>query len=471
MHLRIWILIIAIALSLLAIRPLPELVEGKYVLKSNIKYGLELTGGTRILVEPLKELGPEELEKMREVIETRINEFGLTETDIRVVSSLEKKWIQIEVAETNSSAIIDLIKTEGEFEGRVLLNLNEKKAFKLGERNYEAEILADGVKIGNRTFKDGEKFKLWSGRFEVDAEYENGSLWLTALSGKEILSVSKGIEPGRSPGEFRFGTIISPKGAKIFKDVLQALDIENNRLESNLFLFLDGKLIDEEGLSIQPSFKEIEITNPSVSVRNVDRAKALEEIKKLQAILRAGAEVGKMPSKIKIAEVNAISPSLGKEFLRISFLSLFGAITSVFLIILFRYRTLKISLPILLAVLSEVILIFGLAAFIKWSIDLAAIAGIIAAVGTGVDDQIVITDESIKRGRILRKEKGFKMAFFIIFVAAATTIGALLPLNFVGAGAIKGFALTAIIGILIGVLITRPAYAKILEMLFKEKEE
>jgi len=53
---------------------------------------------------------------------------------------------------------------------------------------------------------------------------------------------------------------------------------------------------------------------------------------------------------------------------------------------------------------------------INWNLDLAAIAGILAAVGTGVDDQIVITDEALKGARVARNWKSrMKNAFFIIF--------------------------------------------------------
>ena len=116
--------------------------------------------------------------------------------------------------------------------------------------------------------------------------------------------------------------------------------------------------------------------------------------------------------------------------------------------------------------LSEVVIILGFAALIRWNLDLAAIAGIIAAVGTGVDDQIVITDE-VLQGKSADESwvERMKRAFFIIFAAYFTMIVAMLPLWFIGAGVLKGFALTTIIGVTIGVFITRPAFAKIIEQL------
>ena len=57
------------------------------------------------------------------------------------------------------------------------------------------------------------------------------------------------------------------------------------------------------------------------------------------------------------------------------------------------------------------------------------------------------------------------MAFFIIFGAAAASIFAMLPLMFVGVGLVRGFAITTIVGVLSGILITRPAYARLMERL------
>jgi preprotein translocase subunit SecD len=474
MHLRIWILIGLLVLSVLFIRPWFEFEQGNYVFKSNLRYGLDLTGGTRILVETTEKIGDAELDTIRKVLEARISSFGLRETNVKVVSSLEKKWVQIEVAEANSTALLDLIKTEGKFEGKIFVELKDKNSLKIGERIYNIELNDEGIKLGNSTYKEGETFKIYSGRLDVDARLINRTLELVALKGEHIKSVA---ESSRGPSvffengwRFRFPIILSPEGAKNFKDVMQTQEVVGKSLKYPLILFLDGKAIDDQGLRIESVFKERELTTAEISGGGESREKAIEEMKKLQAILLAGIRAGELPTKLNIVEVSTISPYLGKEFSKIALVSLFGAVLAVSVIIFLRYRVLKISSAILFTGLSEVLIIFGFAALVKWTIDLPAIAGIIASVGTGVDDQIVITDECLRGRRVVGSERGLKRAFFIIFVAAATTIGALLPLIFVGAGALKGFALTGILGILIGVFITRPAYAKILDILFKEKE-
>jgi preprotein translocase subunit SecD len=116
---------------------------------------------------------------------------------------------------------------------------------------------------------------------------------------------------------------------------------------------------------------------------------------------------------------------------------------------------------------SELLLTLGIAALIKWNLDFPSIAGIIAAIGTGVDDQIVMIDESTASKQYSIKER-IKRAFFIIFSAYATVIASLIPLWFAGAGLLKGFALTTAIGITVGVFITRPAFGDILSKITKE---
>jgi len=117
---------------------------------------------------------------------------------------------------------------------------------------------------------------------------------------------------------------------------------------------------------------------------------------------------------------------------------------------------------------SEVILLLGVAALIGWNIDLAAVAGIIIAVGTGIDHQIVIADETLRGQRfIINWRERIKNAFFIIMASYFTIVVALIPLLFAGAGLLKGFAIITILGASIGVFISRPAYARVIEILLR----
>jgi preprotein translocase subunit SecD len=138
------------------------------------------------------------------------------------------------------------------------------------------------------------------------------------------------------------------------------------------------------------------------------------------------------------------------------------AFASICVLIFIRYRRIKISLIMLGVALSEVIMILGFSALMNANLDLASIAGIIAAIGTGINDQQVIVDET-RRSKFESMSLRIKEALFIIFTSFATILASLFPLFYVGAGLLRGFAVTSIIGVTLGVLITRPAFADMIK--------
>ena len=153
------------------------------------------------------------------------------------------------------------------------------------------------------------------------------------------------------------------------------------------------------------------------------------------------------------------------NFVKNAILAGLAAMLAVGIVIFLRYRSFKIAIPMIFTMLSELFIVLGFATLIKFNLDLAAIAGIIASIGTGVNDQIVIADEVLAKGKEFefRTKQKIKRAFFIIFAAFSAIVVAMIPLFFAGTGLLTGFALTTIAGITIGVLITRPAYGMFLE--------
>jgi preprotein translocase subunit SecD len=129
---------------------------------------------------------------------------------------------------------------------------------------------------------------------------------------------------------------------------------------------------------------------------------------------------------LQIVKLDTISPLLGEQFITTILLAGLGAVLVVAFIVLLRYRNIKISGAIFLTMASEIILTFGIASLIKWNLDLPSIAGIIATIGTGVDDQIVILDESQNSKTYSVKER-IKRALFIIFGSYFTVLFSLLP--------------------------------------------
>lgn len=408
---------------------------------TNIRKGLDLQGGTRVLLQPETKLSPYDIGILIDSMKERLNVYGLSDLVIRDANDLPpplgtgSQYIIVEIAGATEEEVKDLLAKQGKFE----------------------------AKIGNKTvFRGGQ-----------DIVY-------VARSANEA-----GIDPNSGCGSsgpqwfcrFRFGITLSQDAAQrqadITKDLTVAYDQASGRggdyLNEKLELYLDDKKVDE--LNIGADLKGQAVTQIAISGSGAGANQqeaiynSLQNMKRLQTILITGS----LPVKLSIVKTDSISPVLGEGFVNNSIIMSLLAIISVAIVVGVRYRKMIIAIPILITMLSEVAILLGVAAFIGWNIDLAAIAGILVAIGTGVDDQIVITDETLKgeTANVYNWKEKVKRAFVIILLAYATVVVAMIPLIFAGAGLLKGFAITTIIGVTIGVFITRPAYSAFVEIILK----
>ncbi|PIN81962.1 hypothetical protein COV11_00455 [Candidatus Woesearchaeota archaeon CG10_big_fil_rev_8_21_14_0_10_30_7] len=405
---------------------------------SNIRKGLDLQGGTRVILKPVDAMSNEDLNYIIDNLKQRLNVYGLSDIVVTKISSFtaDEQLILVEIAGASEEEVSDLIESQGKFEATI----RNQTAFTGGKDSINY------VCIG-----------------------------LTQCSGLDPNRPCQQSDGGWSCG-FYFQITLSVKAAEQQASLTKNLSIikqpGGNYLDEPIVFRLDGTEIDS--LNIAASLRgkpETDIVisgNGQGSNYNEARDNALENMKKLQTVLQTGS----LPTKLEIIKSDTISPVLGDEFINNAFLMAFVAILSVAIVITLIYRKIKIIIPLLITGFAEVLLILGMASFIGWNLDLAAIAGILAAVGTGVDDFIIVTDE------VLRKEeqsyeqnwkRKLKRAFFIIMAAYFTTVVAMIPLWYFGAGLLKGFAITTIIGITLGVFVTRPAYAEFLKFTFEEE--
>ena len=194
---------------------------------------------------------------------------------------------------------------------------------------------------------------------------------------------------------------------------------------------------------------------------------SFEDAQEISINLRAGA----LPAELDIAGEGTssfISPTQGENFRIYSMITGVFAIFTVAGMVFLRYREPKVALPMIVTALAEVYALLGFAALVGYPIELAVMAGFIAVVGTGVDDLVIIADEVMSEGEVNSRkvfDSRFRRAFWVIGAAAATTIIAMSPLMVLSLGDLSGFAIFTILGVLIGVLITRPAYGDILRRL------
>jgi len=184
----------------------------------------------------------------------------------------------------------------------------------------------------------------------------------------------------------------------------------------------------------------------------------------------------RLPVGISYESEESLDPRLGKEFISEALRALLVAIVGVGVLVYFRYRHLKISAAIMGTMLSELVITLGMASAFGWTIGLPEIGGLIAIIGSGVDHQIIITDEVIRgilpHARRVGLTARIGRAFSIIFAAAATVMAAMASLAYVGFGVMRGFAVITIAGVLLAVILTRPVFARVLSLIMaREKPE
>jgi preprotein translocase subunit SecD len=235
-----------------------------------------------------------------------------------------------------------------------------------------------------------------------------------------------------------------------------------------LLLVVDGQVVNSFGMSpgLAGDMQSGDwATNPQFILQTQNFSGARE----VAINLRAGA----LPARLDIGPdgegtSSFIAPSQGQQFRTDSLLTGIIAVFAVAGVVFLRYGEIEVALPMIVTALSEVVVLLGFAAGIGYPLDLSVIAGFIAVIGTGVDDLIIIADEVMAQGdvnsrRVFRSR--FRKAFWVIGVAAATTIIAMSPLAVLSLGDLQGFAIFTILGVIVGVLLTRPAYGDILRAL------
>lgn len=407
--------------------------------KSNINKGLELQGGTRVLLNPIAEEGKitdQNIQDLIDVLSNRLNVYGVSDIKIRPANDLAgNKFVLVEIAGATREEVRELIAQQGKFEARI----GDEITFIGGKRDVTFVCRNDGSCSG-------------------------------------IQPPCTQVPDSQYICTFQFAITISEEAAERHAEITKDLEVNASAsgglyLSKMMDLYVDDKLVDSLNIGADLKGKpitQIAISGPGYGPTEKDAYdNALRNMNRLQTILITGS----LPFKLEIAKLDSISPALGEEFVKNSIIVGIVAILAVALVIFIRYRQFKVILPIIVISISEVFITLGVAALISWNMDLASIAGIIAAVGTGVDDQIVITDEVLRgRGqeRFTNWKEKIKRAFSIIFAAYIATVAAMIPLWSAGAGLVRGFAVTTIIGVTIGVFVTRPAFASLVQSILEK---
>ncbi len=397
---------------------------------TNLRLGLDLQGGTRIVVKPVSSGNVSSkniTESTKSVLSARMNTYGLSDVTLRSVEDYSGSWLlQVEMAGAGSDRILEVVRHVGKFDVR---------------------ILNDSVFSGDEIATVGA----------LSAKREGGY-------GVPFTVKTKAAQ--RLADVYRHAVELNESTCYSASDCSSGYTCTPERLCRPLIeMTLDGRTefsapadvsLHKNWLAGVPEQEMI------VSVGNP------EEAKRIEAVMRSGT-LPEGVERLDIVSKDFVDPTLGKDFIDTAIFAGIAALFAVALVLFIRYRSLKISGAISFTALSEVLILLGAAALLGQDLDLPSIAGIIVTIGTSVDQQIIITDEMLHGRRIkLSGGEQLKRAFALVFATAGTMMATMFPLMVMGMGLVKGFAIMTFLGVLFGITITRPAYARVANYIFRD---
>jgi preprotein translocase subunit SecD len=490
---------------------------------NGLKFGIDFNGGTRIPVILEQAVDQNTMNELVQTIKKRASILGLTEVKVRAVGSTE---IDVEIPSSDESQISfieEILSHQGVYQGVV-----DGKVAISGDEIYSSSIrpltvseLQAGASdwgVGFSITREGgdqfAKVVKGKGNYPLYMFLDRPNDAAVFISSADLMKkapdtatqedVSKALrdslrlENGKDIPVYitdvddyknvtaatnKTRALVSKNAPQELKDSLAAKGFTVTEFEDTDFQpqtdksTLGGFSVREwsaVGLLSAPELSpKITIGVPAYSyvvsgqVRSTGTAKqteALENEKRIESVLKGGS----LPVQISLGSRTTLPASLGSEFLKLSLIGIVTSLIVISLLISLRYMNAKIILPIIVISISELIILLAILG--SFTIDLAAMAGILAAIGVGVDAQVVITDEILKKDNLKLDEK-MEHALDIIKTSVVVAIFAMLPLLFSGLVEVIGFSISTILGSLLGFLISRPAYAVIVETLVEHTQD
>jgi len=493
------------------------------IVSNGVKFGIDFSGGVRIPVLLEKSVDAVTMEEMVNTVKTRAASFGLSEVKVRPIGDSE---IYVEMPQSSPQLISDvenLLSRQGVYRGIV----DGKVAVK-GEEIYSGTIMkipsqylqgADwGVSFtvtqaGAQRFAEVAKGK---GNYPLNMFLDRPTDAILILSEKQLMAdaASKSrvvpIAKARALQIASSSLALENDNITIYIEeaISQNFSLKPATNKTRAIVTANSSLIPElraAGFNVvektdaemtpqyvvspeSPTSDSVSVWKavglmsaprlvPSVTegIPNFSytingpaeganaQARALDALKKereLESLLKGGA----LPVQISLGSKTVIPAPLGEEFLRLSLIGLLFSLLAISLMVSIRYRHMQIILPMIFISLAELIILLAILG--SFTIDLAGMAGILAAIGVGVDAQIIVTDELLKKEGEMQKR--LEKAFSIITTSVMVAVVAMVPLLFFsGLVEIIGFATATVLGSLLGLFISRPAYGVIAEHLFE----
>jgi len=391
-----------------------------------IRLGLDLQGGTSFLVamqtntlamsdtnQVVQEFKQEKaLSQAVEVLRRRVDKFGVAEP---VIQPAGKDRI-----------LIQLPGLAEEDKQRAMANIQKAAflEFRLVHPDSENQLKSGMIEPGYEIMKEERKTPEGGVRVET---YLVQRKPVRGLTGKYVTRAMADRDTLTGQPNIRFE--MNSEGARIFGDVTE------QNIGRQLAIVLDGALYSA------PVIRSAILGGSGVIEGDFTIAQAQE----LAAVLENPLE-----APVNIIESREVDPSLGKDSIRSGInASLIGvALVAGFMLVYYLIGGVIANIALAL----NIIILLGVLSYIRTTLTLPGIAGIVLTIGMAVDANVLIFErirEELAAGKSLRGavSAGYSKAFSTIFDSNLTTLISSVILIFMGTGPVKGFGVALTIGV------------------------
>ncbi|WP_302962871.1 protein translocase subunit SecD [uncultured Adlercreutzia sp.] len=392
-----------------------------------INQGLDIQGGLSVVLTAKSTDGepvtPEDMEKSRAIIESRVNALGASEATVQEQGA-DQILVQIPGLADTEEALATIGRT-GSLEFARLDSFTDedvKTAIESGQYAGESTVSDE---FGN-VFPSGQTEHL---------SVEPGT-YTPIVTGADITNVTIG-KASEASTDYAVNITLNSEGAKAFADASRELVADHGAI----VIILDGEVQSAPRVQSEIPNGEVQITG----------GYTLDEAKNLQTILESGS----LPVSFEYAQSQVVGPTLGQDALVSGVVVALIGLALVMLYLLFFYKGLGLITAAAMAVFAVLYLgiLAALSAFHLFSLSLAGIAGIVLTIGMAADSSILTVErfrEEIRMGRSVKAASitGVKHAIFTSIDADLVTMVSALCLFFLAASSVKGFGMTLALGII-----------------------
>ncbi|WP_341732688.1 protein translocase subunit SecD [Microcoleus sp. EPA2] len=396
------------------------------------RLGLDLQGGSQLTIQvkttpTIPKIDQGMLEAVRRIVENRVNGLGVSEA---LVQTVGEDQIIVQLPGVN-----DPQQAERVLGGTAKLEFREQlpgtEAQLAIERQLQQELLAKQAAL--KTTPNEAAFKENQAALKRSNEAISKLYKSSELGGSNL----KDAQAQPTGNEWNVALRFDTRGGELFGELTKNLAGTGRTLG----IFLDERMISSPVVGVE--FAQTGITGGNAVIQGRFTA---QEANDLGVQLRGGA----LPVPVEIIENRTVGASLGKDSIQSSITAGIGGLVLVLIFMIAYYRLPGVIADI--ALLIYALLTWAAFVLLGVTLTLPGIAGFVLSIGMAVDANVLIferTREELRAGKTLYRsvESGFYRAFSSILDGNVTTLIACAALFYLGAGLVKGFAVTLALGV------------------------